>query len=92
VIDDVRLGVPRNLRRDPRVSLSFEAPGRNEYGLDHYLVLHGRARVTAGGAPELLGRLAKTYLGAPTWSSRRCRTRRLRICIDVERWPASATG
>ncbi len=53
----------RNLRRDPRISLSFEAPGRNEFGLDYYLVVHGRARVTAGGAPELLGRLAKTYLG-----------------------------
>ena len=53
----------RNLRRDARISLSFEAPGRNEYGLDHYLVLHGRARVTEGGAADLLGRLAKTYLG-----------------------------
>ena len=53
----------RNLRRDPRISVSFQAPGRNQLGLDHYLVLHGRARVTPGGAPELLGRLAKTYLG-----------------------------
>jgi PPOX class probable F420-dependent enzyme len=53
----------RNLRRDPRVSVSFAAPGRTELGLDHYLVLHGRARVTEGGAPELLGRLARTYLG-----------------------------
>jgi PPOX class probable F420-dependent enzyme len=53
----------RNLRADPRVALSFAAPGRNEYGLDHYLVLRGRARVTDGGAPELLQRLARTYLG-----------------------------
>jgi PPOX class probable F420-dependent enzyme len=53
----------RNLRADPRIALSFEAPGRNEYGLDHYLVLHGRARVEAGGAAALLGRLARTYLG-----------------------------
>jgi PPOX class probable F420-dependent enzyme len=53
----------QNLRRDPRVSLSFDAPGRTDLGLDHYLVVHGRARLTAGGAPELLGRLAKRYLG-----------------------------
>ncbi len=53
----------RNLRADPRIALSFQAPGRNAYGLDHYLVLRGRARVTEGGAPELLQRLAHVYLG-----------------------------
>jgi PPOX class probable F420-dependent enzyme len=53
----------RNLRADPRVAVSFQAPGRNDYGLDHYLVLRGRARVTEGGAPELLQRLALIYLG-----------------------------
>ena len=53
----------RNLRADPRVVVSFQAPGRNAYGLDHYLVLRGRARITEGGAPELLQRLAHVYLG-----------------------------
>ncbi len=53
----------RNLRRDPRVALSFDAPGRTDDGLDHYLVLHGRARLTDGGAPQLLGQLARRYLG-----------------------------
>jgi PPOX class probable F420-dependent enzyme len=53
----------RNIRADPRIALSFEAPGRNEYGLDHYLVLHGRAQVRPGGAAELLSRLARIYLG-----------------------------
>jgi PPOX class probable F420-dependent enzyme len=53
----------RNLRADPRIALSFAAPGRNEWGLDKYLVLRGRARVTEGGAPELLQRLAHVYLG-----------------------------
>jgi PPOX class probable F420-dependent enzyme len=53
----------RNLRTDARVALSFQAPGRNTYGLEHYLVLRGHARVTEGGAPELLQRLAHTYLG-----------------------------
>jgi hypothetical protein len=31
--------------------------------LDEYLVVHGRARITDGGAPELLQRLAAVYLG-----------------------------
>jgi hypothetical protein len=53
----------RNIRRDPRVALSVEAGSRNEMGLDEYLVVHGRARVTEGGAPELLQRLAHVYLG-----------------------------
>jgi PPOX class probable F420-dependent enzyme len=53
----------RNLRRDPRIALSFVTGGRNPIGLDKYLVLHGHARVTEGGAAEVLARLAKTYIG-----------------------------
>ncbi len=53
----------QNLHRDPRVSLSIEAEGRDEHGLDHYLVVHGRAEVVEGGAAPLLQRLAGVYLG-----------------------------
>jgi PPOX class probable F420-dependent enzyme len=53
----------RNLRRDPRIAISMVTGRRNAYGLDEYVVLHGRARVTEGGAPELLGRLAQVYIG-----------------------------
>jgi PPOX class probable F420-dependent enzyme len=53
----------RNVERDPTVALSFEAPGMNEIGMRHYVVLYGRARVTEGGAPELLQRLARVYVG-----------------------------
>lgn len=53
----------RNIERDPRVALSMEAEGRNEMGLDHYLIVHGTARVTDGGAADLLQRLAEIYLG-----------------------------
>jgi PPOX class probable F420-dependent enzyme len=53
----------RNVQRDPRVSLSLETGGRNEIGLDNYLVVHGTARIQEGGAPELLQRLAEVYLG-----------------------------
>jgi PPOX class probable F420-dependent enzyme len=53
----------RNIRRDPRVALSVEAGTRNQMGLNEYNVVHGRARVTEGGAPQLLQSLAPTYLG-----------------------------
>jgi PPOX class probable F420-dependent enzyme len=53
----------QNLLRDPRVALSMEAEGRDERGLDHYLVVHGHAEVVEGGAAPLLQRLAGVYLG-----------------------------
>jgi PPOX class probable F420-dependent enzyme len=52
-----------NLRRDPRVALSIQAGTRNAIGLDEYLVIHGTARITEGGAPALLQELAHIYLG-----------------------------
>jgi PPOX class probable F420-dependent enzyme len=56
----------RNIHRDPRVAVTFEASGANQIGMRDYLVIHGKARVTAGGAPELLHRLAQTYIGPGT--------------------------
>ena len=53
----------RNVRRDPRISLSIEGTEVQPPGLKQYLVVHGRARLEAGGAPELLQRLAHVYLG-----------------------------
>jgi PPOX class probable F420-dependent enzyme len=53
----------KNIRRDQRVALSVFTGGRNAIGLDEYLVVEGTARITAGGAPELLQRLAERYLG-----------------------------
>ncbi|MCU0271015.1 MAG: PPOX class F420-dependent oxidoreductase [Acidimicrobiales bacterium] len=52
----------RNIRRDPRVSLSIEAEG-DQYGMQHYLVVEGTARIEEGGAPQLLQRLAERYIG-----------------------------
>ena len=52
-----------NVRRDPRVAVSLRGDGVGEHGLQEYLTIHGRARVEAGGAPELLQRLAHVYLG-----------------------------
>jgi len=53
----------RNIERDPRVVLSVETGRVGNHGLAEYLVVHGRARVVAGGAPELLQRLAHVYMG-----------------------------
>jgi PPOX class probable F420-dependent enzyme len=53
----------RNIRRDPRVALTIEGPGVNPIGMREHLVVYGRARITDGGAPELLQRLARTYVG-----------------------------
>ena len=53
----------RNVERDRRVVLSLETGTRNAMGLDEYLIVRGTARVTEGGAAELLQRLAHAYLG-----------------------------
>jgi PPOX class probable F420-dependent enzyme len=53
----------QNVRRDPRVTFSFEGTAIHPPGLREYLVVHGRARVEPGGAPELLQRLAYVHLG-----------------------------
>jgi PPOX class probable F420-dependent enzyme len=55
-----------NIRRDPRVTVSFESGVKNPFGLEDYLVVHGQATITEGGAPELLARLAKTYISPDT--------------------------
>ena len=53
----------RNVQRDPRVVVSIEGTVVQPPGLKQYLVVHGRARIQEGGAPELLQRLAHVYLG-----------------------------
>jgi PPOX class probable F420-dependent enzyme len=56
----------RNVERDPRVVLSLESGHRNAMGLDEYLIVRGTGRVTQGGAPELLQRLAHVNLSPDT--------------------------
>lgn len=52
-----------DLRRDPRVTLSFQAHENPGEGLQPYLVVEGRARITEGGALDVMDRLAEFYLG-----------------------------
>src|SRR5512146_1378283 len=47
----------RNIRRDPRVSIQVQSERINEWGLREYIVVDGTARITEGGAAELLQRL-----------------------------------
>jgi PPOX class probable F420-dependent enzyme len=53
----------RNIERDGRVAVSLQAGTRSAMGLTEYAVLHGRARIEKGGAPELLQKLARIYIG-----------------------------
>jgi Pyridoxamine 5'-phosphate oxidase len=58
-----RLRKLENVRRDPRVAVSFEGTRIRPPGLREYIVVHGRATIEEGGAPELLQGLAHVYLG-----------------------------
>jgi PPOX class probable F420-dependent enzyme len=53
----------RNLARDPRISVTITLPTINDFGLQHYLVAEGTARLTQGGGAALLQRLARVHLG-----------------------------
>jgi PPOX class probable F420-dependent enzyme len=53
----------KNVRRDPRVCLSMLGHQKNAMGLLEYLVVYGNARITEGGAADLLQRLAHIYMG-----------------------------
>jgi PPOX class probable F420-dependent enzyme len=66
--DVVFASLPRNRKienvaRDPRVTLSIETDAVNAHGLLEHLILRGTARITEGGAADLLQDLAHTYLG-----------------------------
>jgi PPOX class probable F420-dependent enzyme len=53
----------RNLRRDSRVVLSFQAKEYAGRGLHPYVVIQGRARITEGHALGVMDQLAESYLG-----------------------------
>jgi PPOX class probable F420-dependent enzyme len=53
----------KNIRRDARVALSLLGDKSNAAGLREDVVVYDNARVTDGGAVNLLQRLAPIYLG-----------------------------
>jgi PPOX class probable F420-dependent enzyme len=52
----------RNVRRDPRVAVTIVKPTPGQQS--PYLSVEGTARITEGGAPELLSTLATAMLGS----------------------------
>jgi PPOX class probable F420-dependent enzyme len=52
-----------NIRRDPRVTVSFQANQWEGTGLHPYMVVRGRATITEGGSLEVMDRLAEAYIG-----------------------------
>src|SRR5215218_3696889 len=52
-----------SVERDRRVTISLEGTEASDIRMPHYLVAHGRGRIEDGGAPELIQRLARTYVG-----------------------------
>ncbi len=60
----------RNLRRDSHITMSFEAKEHTGEGLYPYVVIEGRARITDGGALEVMDRLAPVYIGAERFPNR----------------------
>lgn len=59
----------RNLRRDPRVVVSIDSEERSEGGphppFQFYLVIHGRATIIDGAAPDLAPLICANYGSAP---------------------------
>src|SRR5229473_370454 len=55
----------KNIQRDARVALSMETGGKTN-GLDNYLVINGRAKVTEGGVSKLLNQQAQIYMAPGT--------------------------
>src|SRR5262245_30364110 len=53
----------KNIRRDPRVAVSFLGRSKNSIGLQEYLVVYGEARVTEGGAVPLPRRMGRVCMG-----------------------------
>ena len=52
----------QNVRRDARVALSFEGTKMHLPGMREQIVVHGKAELEEGGAPDLLQELAYTYV------------------------------
>jgi PPOX class probable F420-dependent enzyme len=74
-----------NLRRDPRITLSFEAGESGGEVLHPYLVIRGRARVSPGGALDVMDHLAASYLGPGQPFPMRQVPPGLTVRVEVER-------
>jgi PPOX class probable F420-dependent enzyme len=74
-----------NLRRDPRVAVSFQAKESGGEFLHPYLVVRGTATLTDGGALPVMDRLAEAYLGPGEKYPRRDFPEGMVVRVAVER-------
>ena len=72
---------PRNLARDPRISLVVVDPG-DPY---RWVKLSGTGELVDEGADEQIDRLSEKYTGRPVYASRRPGERRVTVRITPER-------
>lgn len=75
----------RNILRDPRVTLSFEARERTGELLHPYAVVRGRASISEGGALAVMDRLAEFYLGPGSVYPMRDAPEGVVIHVEVEK-------
>jgi PPOX class probable F420-dependent enzyme len=77
----------KNMRRDPRVSLSLQDPA-NPY---RYLEVRGRVvEITEKGADDHINKLSQKYLGKPVYPSRR--PGEVRVTYIIEPQKVSSMG
>jgi len=72
---------PRNLARDPRISLVVVDPG-DPY---RWLKLRGTADLVAEGADEQIDRLSKKYTGRDVYASRAPGEQRVSVRIKIDK-------
>ena len=75
-----------SLRRDPRITISFQANEHSGEGLHPYLVARGTARITEGGAMPVMDRLAEVYIGPGEVFPNRDMPEGFTIHVEVERF------
>ncbi len=74
-----------SLRRDPRITISFQANDHSGEGLHPYLVAKGNARITEGGALSLMDLLSEAYIGPGAVFPNRNMPEGFIIHVQVER-------
>ncbi len=77
----------RNIRRDPRVSISLQDPA-NPY---RYLEVRGRVvEITENGADDHINKLSQKYLGKPVYPFRQ--SGEVRVLYKIEPQKVSSMG
>src|SRR5258708_14009300 len=77
----------KNIRRDPRVSISLQDP-ENPY---RYLEIRGRVvEITENGADDHINKLSKKYLGNPVYPFRK--PGEVRVTYKIEPEKVSSMG